>query len=152
MLKYCGKGEQLLLLSTLFCYLMLDFYVQTRIRFSLRDKRLFEITEVEITRVDCILFLINLRVTNFRVSFAVEYIYHGINDFKKIICLRKSEVFVARNSVCNVNEKMAGHGRSMAYSVCHDPISINLLPYQLRVHIEKFYNSKNKIIMFIIPL
>ena len=35
------------------CYLMLDFYVKTRIRFSLRDKRLFEITEVEITRVDC---------------------------------------------------------------------------------------------------
>ena len=45
--------EQFLLLSTIFCYLMLDFYVKTRIRFSLRDKRLFEITEVEITRVDC---------------------------------------------------------------------------------------------------
>ena len=47
--------EQFLPLSTLFCYLMLDFYVKTGIRFSLRDKRLFEITEVEITRVDCIL-------------------------------------------------------------------------------------------------
>ena len=47
--------EQFLLLSTIFCYLVLDFYVETRIRFSLRDKRLFEITEVEITRVDCIL-------------------------------------------------------------------------------------------------
>ena len=34
--------------------MMLNFYVKTRIRFSLRDKRLFEITEVEITRVDCI--------------------------------------------------------------------------------------------------
>ena len=45
--------EQFLLLSTIFCYLMLDFYVKTRIRFSLRDKRLFEITGVEITRVDC---------------------------------------------------------------------------------------------------
>ena len=33
---------------------MLDFYVKTSIRLSLRDKRLFEITEVEITRVDCI--------------------------------------------------------------------------------------------------
>ena len=55
--------EQFLLLSTIFCYLMLDFYVKTRIRFSLRDKRLFEITEVEITRVDCIqayfLFIMN---------------------------------------------------------------------------------------------
>ena len=46
--------EQFLLLSTIFCYLMLDFCVETKIRFSLRDKRLFEITEVEITRVDCI--------------------------------------------------------------------------------------------------
>ena len=55
----CKRGEiapeeQFLLLSTIFCYLMLDFYVKTGIRFSLRDKRLFEITEVEITRVDCI--------------------------------------------------------------------------------------------------
>ena len=43
--------EQFLPLSTIFYYLMLDFYVKTGIRFSLRDKRL---TEVEITRVDCI--------------------------------------------------------------------------------------------------
>ena len=55
----CKRGEiapeeQFLLLSTIFCYLMLDFYVKRGIRFSLRDKRLFEITEVEITRVDCI--------------------------------------------------------------------------------------------------
>ena len=46
--------EQFLPLSTIFCYLMLDFYVNTGIRFSLRDQRLFEITEVEITRIDCI--------------------------------------------------------------------------------------------------
>ena len=46
--------EQFLPLSTIFYDLMLDFYVKTGIRFSLRDKRLFEITEVEITRVDCI--------------------------------------------------------------------------------------------------
>ena len=45
--------EQFLLLSTIFCYLKLDFNVKIRIRFSVRDKRLFEITEVEITRVDC---------------------------------------------------------------------------------------------------
>ena len=48
--------EQFLPLSTIFYYLMLDFYVKTGIRFSLRDKRLFEITEVEITRADCNLF------------------------------------------------------------------------------------------------
>ena len=46
--------EQFLPFSTIFCYLMLDFYVKTGIRFSLRDRPLFEITEVEITRVDCI--------------------------------------------------------------------------------------------------
>ena len=46
--------EQFLLLFTIFSYLMLEFYVKTRIGFSLRDKRLFEITEVEITRVHCI--------------------------------------------------------------------------------------------------
>ena len=45
--------EQFLLLSTIFYYLMLDFCVKTRIRFCLRHKRLFEIIEVEITRVDC---------------------------------------------------------------------------------------------------
>ena len=41
-----------IILSILFCYLMLDFYAKTRIGFSPWDKRLFEITEVEITRVD----------------------------------------------------------------------------------------------------
>ena len=46
--------EQFLPLSTIFYYLMLDFFVKIGIRFSLRDKRLFEITEVEITRFDCI--------------------------------------------------------------------------------------------------
>ena len=46
--------EQFLPLSTIFYYLMLDFYVKTGITFSLRDKWLFEITEVEITRVDSI--------------------------------------------------------------------------------------------------
>ena len=40
-------------LSTIFCNLIFEFCVKTRTRFSLRDKRLFEITEVEITRVDC---------------------------------------------------------------------------------------------------
>ena len=50
--------EQFLPLSTIFYSLMLDFYVKTGIRFSLRDKKLFEITEVEITRVDCIFCLL----------------------------------------------------------------------------------------------
>ena len=49
--------EQFLPLSTIFYYLMLDFYVKIGIRFSLGDKRLVEITEIEITRVDCILYM-----------------------------------------------------------------------------------------------
>ena len=55
------EEEQFLHLSTIFCYLVLDVYVKTRIRFSLRDKRLIEITEVEITRVDCICFNATLK-------------------------------------------------------------------------------------------
>ena len=49
--------EQFLPLSTIFYYLVLDFYVKAGIRLSLRDKRLFQITKVEITRVDCIYIL-----------------------------------------------------------------------------------------------
>ena len=55
--------EQFPPLSTIFYYLMLDFYVKTGIRFSLRDKRLFEITEVEITKVDCIKYFGEGKVT-----------------------------------------------------------------------------------------
>ena len=43
---------QFLVLSTIFSYLLLDFHVKTGARFSLQDKRIFEISEVEITRVD----------------------------------------------------------------------------------------------------
>ena len=45
--------EQFLLFSTIFCNLVLDLCVKTRTRFSLQDKQLFEITEAEITRVNC---------------------------------------------------------------------------------------------------
>ena len=44
---------QFLLFSTIFRYLLLDFHVKTGTRFSLRDEQLIEISEVEITRVDC---------------------------------------------------------------------------------------------------
>ena len=47
-----APDEQFLPLSLIFYYLKLDFYVKIGIRFSLRDKRLFEMTKVEITRVD----------------------------------------------------------------------------------------------------
>ena len=41
--------EQFLLFSTIF-YMLLDFHVYEGTRFSLRHKRLFEISEFEITR------------------------------------------------------------------------------------------------------
>ena len=47
------ENEQFLLCSAIFCYLWLDSRVKAGTRYSLRDKRLFEISEVEITRVDC---------------------------------------------------------------------------------------------------
>ena len=50
-----APGEQFLLLSTIFFCLLLDFHVKAGTRFSPRDNWLFEITEVEITRVDCII-------------------------------------------------------------------------------------------------
>ena len=66
--------EQFHLLSTIFCYLMLDFYVKTRIRISLRDKWLFEIMEVEIMRVDCIFFLL----LSFKAEDSLETSRHSI--------------------------------------------------------------------------
>ena len=43
--------------STIFCYLLLDFHVKIGTRISLWDKRLLEISKVEITRMDCISIL-----------------------------------------------------------------------------------------------
>ena len=51
-----GEIAPFLLFTTTFCDLILDFCVKTRTRFSFRDKRLFEIIEVKITRVDCTIF------------------------------------------------------------------------------------------------
>ena len=49
------RGNCFFLFSSILCYLLLDFHVKTRTRLSLRCWRLFEISEVEIKRVDCIL-------------------------------------------------------------------------------------------------
>ena len=66
--------EQFLLLSIIFCYLILDFCVKTGISFSLRDKRLFEITEVEIMRVDCMYIHIH---ANFICDAKISFISHS---------------------------------------------------------------------------
>ena len=73
--KYCGKGEieQFLLFSTIFCYLLLDFHVKTETNFSLRDKRLFEISEVEITRVDCMFCLYGYSGTSSILFYFIIY-------------------------------------------------------------------------------
>ena len=49
--RNCSLGA-ILLFSTIFYYLLLDFNVKTGTRFSLRDKRLLEISGVDITRFD----------------------------------------------------------------------------------------------------
>ena len=47
-------GALTILLTTI--QSMFDFYLQTMSRFSIRDKRLVEILEVEITKIDCFYF------------------------------------------------------------------------------------------------
>ena len=78
--------EQFLLLFTIISYLILDFYVTTRIRFSLRDKRLFEITEVEITRVDCTCIYQNNRLSQKGSFDSVLYLVN-ISSNQTGICL-----------------------------------------------------------------
>ena len=51
--------EQFLLFSTIFCCLLVDLCVKIGTRFLPRDKRLFEICELEIPRVDCIYSLLS---------------------------------------------------------------------------------------------
>ena len=84
--KYCGKGEQFLLFSTIFYNLILDFCVITRTRFFLRDKRLFEITEVEITRVDCILVSYYIQVISV-CNCKVILVYHHYFSFSNCLWL-----------------------------------------------------------------
>ena len=50
-----------------------------------------------------------------------------LNDLRKIIGLRKSEVSVERISACNIIEKMTEHGQQLAYTVCQAPISMTSL-------------------------
>ena len=52
--KILWKRGEIAPCCSIFCYQLLDFHVKTGIRLSLRNKRFFEISEVEITRVDCI--------------------------------------------------------------------------------------------------
>ena len=51
--RNCSLGAISPLFHNIF-YLLLDFHVKAGTRFSLRDKRFFEISEFEIARVSCI--------------------------------------------------------------------------------------------------
>ena len=50
--RNCSLGAISPLFHKYFLYMFLDFHVYAGTRFLLRDKRLFEISKVEITRVD----------------------------------------------------------------------------------------------------
>ena len=60
--RNCSLGAISPLFHNIF-YTLLDFHVKAGTRYSLRDKRLFEISEVEITRVNCILKILFFRST-----------------------------------------------------------------------------------------
>ena len=67
-------------------YLLLDFHVKAGTRFSLRDKRLFEISEVEITRVNC-------NACEKEVSPASHVIFHALAvDMKQ--SARRQEMYI----------------------------------------------------------
>ena len=89
--KYCGKEEKFLLFSTIFCYLLLDFHVQAETRFSLRDKQLFEIIEVEITRVNCIAILLKSMLLLHLSRFIRRFVIRRSKMGPKMMCQRKNE-------------------------------------------------------------
>ena len=66
--------------STIFWYLLLDFHVRTGTRFSLRDKRLFEVSEFEVTKVDYIIFLLSLGSSN------LFWLLNKTLDFCSFVC------------------------------------------------------------------
>ena len=89
-----GKGrncsqEQFLLFSTIFYNLILDFCVITRNRFSLRDKQLFEITEVEITRVDCTGFTQYNRIRTDSINDSHEKSHASLFSDQSFTCIRR---------------------------------------------------------------
>ena len=91
--------EQFLLLSTIFCYLMLDICVKTRIRFSLRDNRLFEITEVEITRVDCIKLEFDIISLTKHLCIVMQFQSVLVNLFKRQDLLPSDNIYLSAKSI-----------------------------------------------------
>ena len=52
----------------IFNYLLQDFHVKSGTKFLIRDKRSFEISDVEITRINCIYILVVLSMQILRGS------------------------------------------------------------------------------------
>ena len=69
--RNCSLGETSPLFHNIFC-LLLDVRVSAGTRFSLRDKRLFEISEFEITRVNCIDKLLGVFLYNGQIQQKTE--------------------------------------------------------------------------------
>ena len=72
--RNCSLGAISLFFLNMFFYLLVDFHVKAGTRFSLRDKRLFEISEVEITRVHCNLNSLFLPLIQGQLSVTAESI------------------------------------------------------------------------------
>ena len=81
--------EQFLLFSTIFCFLLLDFNVKTGTRFSLRDKRLFKISEVEIMRVHCISCKLNIFAKS-RLLVNDQLVLHNLLSTMKFLPIPKT--------------------------------------------------------------
>ena len=81
--------EQFLLFFTIFCCLMIDRCVKTGTRFSLRDKRLFEISEFEITRVDCISNMVRLSTA---AIYSCLFVTLGETQFRHIFQLKSAGI------------------------------------------------------------
>ena len=80
---------------------MLDFYVKRRTRISLRDKRLFEIIEAEITRVDCIL---RAKIKGNKLMFQMEAGYIDLNkDTSSGKSIKQTDLRRLSDNRCKIN-------------------------------------------------
>ena len=95
--------EQCLLFSIIFCCLLIDICVKTGTKFSLRDKRLLEVSEVEITRVDCML--------NQNKSFTYEIIFKGFMAFSSMRLLKTAKEFTSLTSGLSSFQALIQEGR-----------------------------------------
>ena len=84
-------------------HLLFDFYVKAGTRFSLRGKRLFEISEVERTRVDCsnyhcssssISQVNHSAVIIFQLQYAMSAYRHIISCKSKPFCQKLAHIHV----------------------------------------------------------